>query len=423
MGKKRHRKRNASRQAGAPSGKGPCAVHEPNRLVAITSSSNDSPAQLAHTTDSPSEEESQANSEADSPTETPLSTNDPLTQLPPTTHSPSETAYYEALVALSGTVLSIVLSFAVAYSIYSKQKQDELAINIQKGLWDLNKSLWDFSASESARGLPVANYMNMLQGESWGDTPGSLFDKDIEVIRQKFDELNGRFKGDSESPASLLEVDLLLNGLLQKMYCEFPSYRALNQANRLVEYHSEFIDANFPACQLKFEKWVQRFIRYHEECLTRFSNLSTIIDRIIVANEASSARLAERLASNSNPPIPASLVQDMLRYSHANANKYPAFLRSFNAVGTKVDQIGRDIKHYKGFRKRAPSPWTFIFMVLAAIPGAVIPLLKLSLAGVPLVGEFANRHMQLLTFLGFSVLLVLSIVFLVPSISASVTIR
>lgn len=80
--------------------------------------------------------------------------------------SKDEVAYLQALVALAGTTLAILLTFIAAYSIYSRQNQDRIAVEVQKNLYSLNESLTNLSAVGFGRGSLLGNHMNMLQRES-----------------------------------------------------------------------------------------------------------------------------------------------------------------------------------------------------------------------------------------------------------------
>ena len=368
-----------------------------------------------------SPKESAAHCEKEKSAEAPSSVGDPPPPSPPPTNIAGEATYYSTLVAFTTTVLSIVLSFVLVFRVYSIQKQDELAIATQKGLEDLNSSLWEFTNPRSVRGLTIANYMQLLQRESWKDKPGSLFDNDIETIKEKFDELSKRFNGNFETPASLLEVRFLLDGLVSKMYTEFPSYRAMGQRKPLIEYDDEFLEINFPACQVPLEKWFERFDLYDRECRRRFSNLSEIIQAVASTESSSAMRLAQEIASKPESGIPAYRLKEIVSDSIARAETYVAFIRGLNNIQTKVSQIAKDIKYYKRFQRRAPSWWIFLPLVLAAVPGTVIPLIRLRRTSVPALGEFCNRHMHIVSPLGFLVGLLVAIYLLIRPICTSIT--
>lgn len=60
----------------------------------------------------------------------------------------NQKVFYSTLCSISATILAILITFISAYLIYSKQKQDELSINIQKQLQNLNMLFHKFSALE-----------------------------------------------------------------------------------------------------------------------------------------------------------------------------------------------------------------------------------------------------------------------------------
>jgi hypothetical protein len=377
---------------------------------------------VSERTDASFRKESPIVKEANKPAETLRSTNDPLTTLPPTTGSPSQTAYYEAMVALAGTVLSIVLSFVAAYSIYSRQSQDELAVTIQKELEEINSAIGQLSAYDrTLRGLGGAHYMELLQRESWKDTPDEVFDEDIKTIQEKFDELNGKFKGNFRTPAFFLEVKFLIDNLLHKMCCEFPSYHALKTEQRMVEYHVEFVDVNFPACRSDFETWSHRFLLYHRESLHAFSRLDKIILAVVRTEEASLLRFADRLTESEEGSDLDALIRESLVERCADVEKYIAFFSNLNVLKTKVELAKKDIRYYQNFRRIHPSARTFVSIGFAAVFGMVIPLVLLARTTVPVVGRFLNQHALLVTGVCFFLFLIASIVLLWIDICPPIT--
>ena len=308
-----------------------------------------------------------------------------------------EVVYLQTLVALAGTMLAILLTFIAVYSIYSRQNQDRIAVEVQKQLHSLNESLRDLSAVGFGRTSFLVNHMNMLQRESWGESPRGIFADDLSAIKQKFDELNSRFKGNFPIPASLLEVRHLIDGLLTKMYCEFPSYRAIVKQQRLIEFDDEFVDVNFPEVQSHFQKWSHRVLVYDQEVLNVFRNLSQIILTILRTERTSYLSLREELAGKLNQPMS----ERLLSYSFNNQHTSLDFLHNLNIIRTKVAQINQEMRYHTNFQKVQPSCLSLLLVFFAVISGTVLPMLRLAGAHVPLVGGFIDAHVRSVTGLVF----------------------
>ncbi len=326
-----------------------------------------------------------------------------------------EVVYLQALVALAGTMLAILLTFIAAYSIYSRQNQDRLAVEVQKQLHSLNESFRSLSAVGVGRASFLGNHMNMLQRESWGESPRGIFADDVIAIKQKFDELNSRFKGNFPSPAFLLEVRHLLDDLLTKMYCELPSYRAIDKQQRLIDFDDEFVDVNFPEAQSQFQKWSHRVIVYHQEVLNVFRNLSHIILTVLGTERTSYLSLREELVDKLNQPMS----ERLLFYSLNNQHTSLDFLQNLNIIRTKVAQIDQEMRYHKNFQEVHPS-WRLLLLPVffAVASGIVLPLWRL--AGAP-VGRFIDAHVRAVTGLVFLLSILLAILFLYIDLSVCVT--
>ena len=308
-----------------------------------------------------------------------------------------EIVYLQALVALAGTMLAILLTFIAVYSIYSRQNQDRIAVEVQKQLHSLNESFRDLSAVGFGRASFLVNQMNMLQRESWDESPRGIFADDLSAIKKKFDELNSRLKGNFPLPASLLEVSHLINGLLTKIYCEFPSYRAIEKQKSLIEFDDEFVDVNFPEAKTHFQKWSNRVLVYHQEVLNVFSNLSQIILTILRTERTSYLSMREEFAGKLNLPMSELL----LFYSFNNQHTSLDFLNKLNIIRTKVAQINQEMRYHTNFQKVQPSYRSLLLVFFAVISGIVLPMWRLSGAHVPLVGGFIDAHVRVVTGLVF----------------------
>lgn len=201
------------------------------------------------------------------------------------------------------------------------------------------------------------------------------------------------------------------------MYCEFPSYRAIDTQERLIDFDNEFVDVNFPGAQSQFQKWSHRVLVYHQEVLNVFRNLSHIVLTVLSTERTSYLSLRKELADKLNQPMS----ERLLYYSLNNQHTSLEFLHKLNIIPTKVAQINQEMRYHTNFQKVHPSWLLLIPVFFAVTSGIVLPLWRLAGAPVPLVGRYVDAHVRALTGLVFLLSILLAIFFLYKDLSVCVT--
>ena len=109
-----------------------------------------------------------------------------------------------------------------------------------------------------------------------------------------------------------------------------------------------------------------------------------------------------------------------IEYLKGTSQYYDAFFLSLNSLGNKVREISQNIKYYRNYERNRPSllSWSSLFIILAAVFGIILPLIKLSSIRVDAWLSHPSVPLPLIATIGFVVFTALSIYLFLKSLTA-----
>ena len=340
-------------------------------------------------------------------------------------------AYYSTLCSISATVLAILIAFMSACFVYSKQKQDELCINIKKDLQSLNTLFYKFGSLSARERLywerPETNWlMLMLVPETWDKSPDDLFKKyeeevknqykkDLEEIRDWSERMGGSYDYGVGTHA-FFHTRHMIGDIMRRIYCELPCPPGIFRRTEHGSYLESFIRDDFPICGEDFEKWAEKFAQFNSSALGMFYNLQPIFKSIRIADEKRAKSQLEKLKdlkriANLDGRV-KEIYEDNITLSQQDSEYYDTYFLTLSSIGVVTQNVSQLMKYYNRLSKIYPS-WKnayIYYLCLGLFFGVVCPLLKLSNYVLTLNIPILTKNLQIFVTTGFLVCIVLSII-------------
>ena len=335
--------------------------------------------------------------------------------------------FYSTLCSISVTILAILITFISAYLIYSKQKQDELSINIQKQLQNLNMLFHKFSALEEYE-LPgrniagITNFIYIMQEEEWRESPDKIFVKDVNEINIEFNKVREQFKGQYPIATVFLPVKFRIRDFITKIYMELPSPPGIWNEDKVTSFE-KFIRDDFPSCLSEFERWADKFIKYRSEVIRVYYRLNQIfstIQKVQIKDIDKTIKFLEENDSNLSE-WHVNTIRESISRQESSYGYYETFFLGLYSIGNRVQELNQNIKYYKNYKSRKLSYSGVVYILLASIFGVFLPLIKLSNFGQPTGCLFFDKHFQLFTVIGFFLFTILSFISFYTKFSTAIT--
>ena len=333
--------------------------------------------------------------------------------------NPEEKAFYSTLCSISSTILAIFMAFIIGYFIYTIQKQDELSIHIQSELQNLDTMFHRFSSLReySTRDwLPTSNHILIMQKETWDGSASNLLDDEVRLIEEEFNRVMTKHQGLFPTSAVFNQVQSHVHGLFQKIYLELPCPPGIVRKEGSLTYFEKFVRDDFPACEIEFAEWANKFQKFRAEVINVYSNLRPTFGIMQEVREKDIDRTIGRLGTPQNLKDLIKIDIDnislgtktYIEYLKNQSEYYDAFFLSLNSLGNKVSEITRYVDYYRNYKRNRPSLFTLssLCMTLAAVFGIIMPLVKIH-----------NLRSQWILIIGFVVFTLLSLLLFVNSLT------
>lgn len=213
---------------------------------------------------------------------------------------------FNAIIAVSGSVISVLGAFVVAFLIYLQQKRDEFRRKINRDFRNLDDSIINLSTLEKLKTPQdhqfrpeVVPQASIAVSEHWDESPEGIFDEDIDNLKEKFQEAREQ---ENEIPAPnparsalYLQVSFPLDDLIRKIYQEFPQppavYISESEENRFPEIHfGQFFTDEFPKNVEEIKEWIERFNRYSIEVGKVYQEIQHIVYKLVTVKKESAKR-------------------------------------------------------------------------------------------------------------------------------------
>lgn len=250
--------------------------------------------------------------------------------------------FYSTLCSVSATVVSIVITFVIAYMIYSKGKRDDLSIKTKEQLQYLNNLFYHFSQLEEyprpEQAMDAGYYIQIMQNESWKESPEGIFKKEVDNITNEFQTVVQKFFKENFLVSAILnKVKFALHDLMMKIYLELPSPPGVVRHKDKATYFERFIKDNFPDVQKEFEVWSERFLKFYQEIMRiYFYDLTPIIGEIKKTAKKDIERGRESLEQLRRIGKLDDFIKDSLEkseeYSISSANYYENFFLALGRI-------------------------------------------------------------------------------------------
>jgi len=304
--------------------------------------------------------------------------------------SPEQMGFYSTFCALSATVLAILMTFLAGYAVYSRQRRDDLSVQIRRQLSALNDRLIEFSyieKSESGAMPPSGHVLTLLEAESWVDRPGQLFDSDVNAIFRQFGELHQKYNGRIPVLMLWVKVESMLYNLTDRIYLEFPRPPAVVIEENGATHIEKLVRDDFPGCQDDFERWARKVVAYRECVNSARYKLYSILGLVRSTSEDAAKREKVREESEDADKGPALTYAEVFpnmsgdsRAGHyaAQAQYYDRFFAVFNSVVSRTEDIAGNIGYYRNYGITLRFCFGIVFAVVAGVFGIVVPLIELS---------------------------------------------
>jgi len=339
---------------------------------------------------------------------------------------PYEKVFYPTLCAASSTIIAIFMAFIIAYFIYSQQKRDELSIHIHSELQNLDSMFHRYSSLReySTRDwFPTSNHILIMEKETWDRSPSNLLDDEVRLIEEEFNRVMTKHQGLFPMSAVFNKVKFHVHGLFTKIYCELPSPPGIVRKEGPVNYFEKFVRDDFPACEIEFEKWANKFQKFRAQVINVYSRLRPTFGIMQEVREKDIERSLAMFESHKGPSEIADVGRHLrthIEYLKGTSQYYDAFFLSLNSLGNKVREISQNIKYYRNYERNSPSlfSWSSLCIILASVFGIILPLIKLSGIRVDAWLSLPSVPLPLIVTIGFVVSTALSICLFLKSLTA-----
>ena len=298
--------------------------------------------------------------------------------------------YFATLASISAEIIALAITFYAGYLVYLREQRDKYREELVKDFKELDRTIFQWSVLEEypiSWCPPMSKYLQILEKESWKESPLESLKDVLEKLDQTFMEthkeemkLRSQTKGYlPAAPALYNRVKFALHDLIQQIYREFPpppgDYKVSEPPGEIPYAVKSFVRCDFPHNRESFIAWTKRYDAFFEGLYTVYYRIKPIINKLKKVRRESAEQTKKyimNLEKIGGLSWAISSLRESEEYSITEINYYEQFFQFLGKMRHKIDEIKDKIATYDNYFYKGKYKTIFSFAVMV-LTGVFIP--------------------------------------------------
>lgn len=297
-------------------------------------------------------------------------------------------------IMIAIAVIGVIGALIIAYLIYIRGKQDDYLLKVRNNLRELNGMIYRFGELEGIRypeewhvaGMGMGSFFQIIQQESWEDSPENTFEKEIEEF---LSESNKACKKEAKTGfhpsnrALYIKTMLILRDLIQRIYSEFPAPPGDYVISKgSPSNFTSFVKDDFPDNKDSFMEWASKYREFY----TKIQRIYQCDIKRIIIHLKDIDRKSEEVHKTRS------------KLHETEITYYETFFQFFDTILNKILETVDNMTKYEGYQLSNLIYAIIVVIALMIFYGLFIPILVLLGIAFPTPHYMQNLRISLISF-------------------------